>query len=147
MATATGYRDSGGGDDLLSGLFGGARSARSEFLTRFAASERPVEAQTSIRQALSLMNGKVVAAATSLGKSETLAAVVDAPFATTAERVEVLYLSALSRKPTAREIDRADRSLEDAVRRARGGKGRAYKTALADLFWALLNSPEFVLNH
>ncbi len=43
VATATGYRDSGGGDDLISGLVGGNRSARSDFLTKFARSERPVQ--------------------------------------------------------------------------------------------------------
>src|SRR5262249_44712298 len=35
VAMATGYRDSGGGDDLLTGVLGGNRSARSEFLTKF----------------------------------------------------------------------------------------------------------------
>ena len=35
VATATGYRDSGGGNDLISGILGGPRSARAEFLTRF----------------------------------------------------------------------------------------------------------------
>jgi hypothetical protein len=151
IVTATGYRDSGGGDDLISGIIGGARSARSEFVTRFAPSDRPTEAQTSILQALTLMNGKVTATATSLAKSETLAAVVDAPFATTAERVEVLYLATLSRKPQAKEIDRTARFIDDAVRRARGKDSKArraaYRHALADVLWALLNGPEFVLNH
>src|SRR5581483_6730069 len=55
VAMATGYRDSGGGDDLLSGLLGGNRSARSEFLTRFGRTERAIDAETSILQALSLM--------------------------------------------------------------------------------------------
>jgi hypothetical protein len=148
VAMATGYRDSGGGDDLLSGLLGGNRSARSEFLTRFASAERSTETQTSILQALALMNGKVVASATSLRKSETLAAVVDAPFATTADRIEVLYLATLARKPEAREIDRMARFIDDAVRDTRGQeKTRRYNDALADVFWALLNSPEFILNH
>ncbi len=145
VAMATGYRDSGGGDDLLSGLLGGNRSARSEFLTKFTAAERATEAQTSILQALTLMNGKVVAAATSLGKSETLAAVVDAPFATTAERIETLYLATLSRKPSTRESARTVRFVQDAVKRG-GSRPSAYNDALADVFWALLNSPEFVLN-
>ena len=59
LAMATGYRDSGSSDDLISGLLGGNRSARSDFLTKFALSERPTEAQTSILHALTLMNGKV----------------------------------------------------------------------------------------
>jgi hypothetical protein len=148
VATATGYRDSGSnGDDLASAITGGPRSARSEFLTKFGnLAERPVEAQTSILQALTLMNGKVIADATSLGRSETLAAVADAPFASTGDRVEALYLSTLSRRPTDRERDRAVRFVEDAVRSG-GNDRQAYGNALADVFWALLNSSEFSLNH
>jgi hypothetical protein len=151
VATATGYRDSGGGDDLLSGIIGGQRSARSEFLTKFAAAERPTEAQTSILQALTLMNGKLIGSATSLEKSETLSAIVDADFASTADRVEALYLATLTRKPQGKELDRASRFIQTAVNRAKAkddkAKNAAYRHALADLFWALLNSPEFVLNH
>jgi hypothetical protein len=151
VATATGYRDSGGGDDLISGLLGGNRSARSEFLTKFAPADRPTEAQTSILQALTLMNGKVIAAATTLEKSETLAAVADAPFVGKAEKVETLYLATLSRKPAAKEVDRAVRFIHGAEKRAAGKDDKARRAAsreaLADLFWALLNSPEFTLNH
>jgi hypothetical protein len=144
-AQATGYRDSGGGDDLITGILGGPRSARSEFLAKFARSERATQAQTSILQALTLMNGKVVASSTSLERSETLAAVADAPFVTTAERVETLYLATLARYPEKPELDRALRFARDAQQ---GGRDRAaYRNALADVFWALLNSPEFLLNH
>jgi Protein of unknown function (DUF1549)/Protein of unknown function (DUF1553) len=146
VAMATGYRDSGGGDDLITGLVGGNRSARSEFLTRFAPPERPTQTRTSILQALSLMNGKVTAAATTLEKSETLAAVVDAPFANDAQRVETLYLAALSRKPEKKELDRGVKFIRDAITEAKV-KDAARGEALADLFWALLNSPEFILNH
>jgi hypothetical protein len=151
IAAATGYRDSAGGDDLLSGLLGGNRSARSEFLTKFARSERAVEAQTSILQALTLMNGKVVADATSLNRSETLGAILDAPFLSTAERVETLYLATLSRKPIAKESKREAKFIDDAQANAasldEAAKQTAYNDALADVFWALLNSPEFMLNH
>ncbi len=151
LATATGYRDSGGGDDLLTGILGGNRSARSEFLTRFALTERPTESQTSILRALALMNGKVVGDATSLSRSETLAAVVDAPFLTAAERVETLYLAALSRRPEPKELDRAVLFVKEAVRNARGKDAAARRAAtgeaLSDVFWVLLNSPEFLLNH
>lgn len=151
VAMATGYRDSGGSDDLLTGLFGGTRSARSEFLTRFAPAERAIESQTSILQALSLMNGKVTAAATTLERSETLAAVVDAPFLSMAQRIEALYLASLSRPPTAKEVDRAEKFVQAAIAEAQGpgdsSDRAAVCNALADLFWALLNSPEFLLNH
>ncbi len=130
VAMATGYRDSGGGDDLLSGLLrrqslGPLRVPRPSSLP----SERPTEAQTSILQALSLMNGKVIAAATSLEKSETLAAVVDAPFLEHAERVETLYLATLSRKPEAKEIDRAVKFVEDAVEPSKDEQARKRPTA------------------
>jgi hypothetical protein len=150
LAMATGYRDSGGGDDLFSALLGGQRSARSEFVTKFSATERPTDRQTSILHALTLMNGKVMATVTSLEKSETLAAIIDAP-TSTGERVEALYLAALGRKPGAREIDRTVKFIHDAERRARDKDAKArraaHNNALADVFWALLNSPEFVLNH
>ena len=151
VATATGFRDAGSGSGGLLGALGGSRSARSEFLARFAASERPTERQTSILQALALMNGKVTAAATTVEKSETLASVVDAPFLTTAQRVETLYLATLSRQPTAKELERAEKFVEDAVARAKdkdsAARDAANSNALADLFWTLLNSPEFILNH
>jgi hypothetical protein len=148
VAMATGYRDSGGSDDLISGITGGNRSARSEFLTKFAPSERATESQSSILQALSLMNGKVVAKATSLEHSETLAAVADAPFLTTAERIETLYLATLSRKPTPKELERTEQFTQDAVKgKAGDAQSAAASNALADVFWALLNCPEFILNH
>jgi hypothetical protein len=149
IAMATGYRDSGGDDGALSGLLGGNRSARSEFVTRFALSERPTDAQTSILQALSLMNGKVTVSATTLERSETLAAVADAPFLTNPQRVETLYFAVLSRKPEAKELARAVKFIEDAVGKAPNATARrdATSNALADLFWVLLNSPEFTLNH
>jgi hypothetical protein len=143
VATATGYRDSGGGDDLITGILGGNRSARTEFLTKFARSERPAEAQVSILQALTLMNGKVTADATSLTRSETLGAVLDAPFLSTPERIETLYLATVSRKPTAKETERATKFIEESTK----GSKSTYGDAVADVFWALLNSPEFVLNH
>jgi hypothetical protein len=148
VVLATGYRDSGsGGNDLFSALTGGGKSARAEFLAKFGDStERSTKVQTSILQALSLMNGKVIADATSLERSETLAALLDAPFMTTAERVEALYLCTLSRLPTGKERDRMVRFVDDAVKRGSGAT-TAYNNAMADVFWALLNSSEFTLNH
>jgi hypothetical protein len=113
-------------------------SPRAEFLRKFAAQEKRTEFQTSILQALSLMNGKFVADATSLNRSETLAAVADAPFLDTGQRIETLFLAALSRKPRPAE---AARFLQYV------NQGKNSKTALADIFWALLNSSEFLLNH
>ena len=70
------------------------------------------------------------------------------PLGFVAERVEALYLATLARKPEKKELDRAVQFVENAVKGKDGKAGRtATSNALADVFWALLNSPEFVLNH
>jgi hypothetical protein len=149
LAMATGFRDAGGsGEDLLSAVLGGNNSARAKFVTKFSnQTQRPKDAQTSILQALALMNGKVIADATSLEHSETLAAVLDAPFLKTPGRIETLYLATLSRRPSARELERAMVFVESAMSGAGADRETVYRTALADVFWALLNSSEFGLNH
>lgn len=114
---------------------------RAMFLARFANQEKRTEWQTSILQALALMNGKFIEDATSVEHSKTLAAVVDAPFLNTPRRIETLYLATLSRKPRAEELDRLAAYVNN------GGPGGSQKDALADVFWALLNSGEFIFNH
>ncbi len=117
-------------------------SAAAEFRNRFADQSVPrTEAETSILQALALMNGKLISDATDLTNSETLVAVAEAPYLKTDERVEALFMAALSRRPAAEERSQ----LVDYVER--GGAENDPKKALADVFWALLNSAEFALNH
>ncbi len=122
--------------------FGTGLVQRAEFLSRFARqNEKATEAQTSILQALALMNGKFVEDATSLERSEALAAVAQAPFLDPASKVETLFLLALSRKPTAAESERFVRYV------TKGGPSGDAPRALADVFWVLLNSGEFLFNH
>jgi hypothetical protein len=117
-------------------------SAAAEFRNRFADQSVPrTEAETSILQALALMNGKLVSDATDLEKSETLVAVEESPFLTTPQRVESLFMATLSRKPAAEELDELAGYVDG------GGPAKDSKKALADVFWALLNSAEFALNH
>jgi hypothetical protein len=116
--------------------------ARAEFISRFSnRSDKRTEFQTSILQALALMNGKFVSDATSVQNSVTLAGVIDAPWMKTTDKLESLYLSALSRKPRPEELDRLVKYVE------RGGPSGDKDKALADVFWTLLNSSEFILNH
>jgi len=103
-------------------------------------------------QALALMNGRLTADATSLERSQLLAAVLDSPFMDTPQRIETLYLATLTRKPTVKELERATKFIDEAVREndralSQDEKDRRYKRALADLFWVLLNSGEFFFNH
>jgi hypothetical protein len=124
---------------------------RAQFVAKFGGqTDKATESQTSILQALSLMNGRFIADATSLDarRSPRLSAILDAPFMTTASRVETLYLATLSRKPTPREAERIIRYVET------GGDAHTdqptpeqKKAALADVYWVLLNSSEFVVNH
>jgi hypothetical protein len=115
-------------------------SARRVFLDKFALSGKKTETQTSILQALTLMNGETVAAATGGDGGRLVAAVVELPGLTDDERVEAIYLSALGRRPSEKEKARA---LEHARSGWLGTKNRRY----GDLLWALLNSAEFRTNH
>jgi hypothetical protein len=141
LAEATRYN--GGGNPNPNVFFvGGPQGARGEFLSKFGnQNEKASEAQTSILQALTLMNGRVMAEVTHLERSELLLAVVDSPFLDTGAKIETLYLAALSRKPNDRETSRLLRYIDEA----KDGEERSRK--LSDVFWALLNSSEFILNH
>jgi hypothetical protein len=98
----------------------------------------PEEYGAGVPQVLLLMNGAVMNDATDLSRSKTLRAVVDAPFFTDSEKLETLFLAAVSRKPTDQEQQKL---LEHVSSQPEEDRGQAY----AEVFWALLNSPEFVL--
>jgi hypothetical protein len=113
---------------------------RSQFAARMLIS-RPVEAERSITQSLALMNGQMTVELTTPETSPTLATVVEAPFLNSHEKVELLYLATLSRKPSNEESSRLVNYVES------GGEERSSAQALADIFWSLLNSSEFNTNH
>lgn len=116
--------------------------ARTQFLKRFAnPADPPTEVQTSMLQALALMNGPLIADATSLERSNTLRAIAEAPFLDMADRIEALYLATLTRKPRPAERARLVKYVES------GGPSGDSRQALADVFWAMLNSSEFLFNH
>jgi hypothetical protein len=113
---------------------------RQAFLALFARGDG-APARRTILQALLLMNGPLTGQALDLKGGRTLAAVAEAPFLTTAGKVETLYLAVLGRPPRPAERDRLVAYVEG------GGPRRAARRALADVFWALLNSSEFGVNH
>jgi mono/diheme cytochrome c family protein len=115
--------------------------AQTSFQDKFVSQDKRTEYQTSIPQALALMNSQLVADATHPQRSQFLAAVANAPFLDTDGRIETLYLAALSRKPQPDEAEKLRRYVE------KGGAAKDPKAALGDVFWALLNSPQFFLNH
>jgi Protein of unknown function (DUF1553)/Protein of unknown function (DUF1549) len=138
IALATGFYEPFANRNPLNMATG---SARDEFVQLFDNSRDAVtEQQTTILQALGMMNGPFVTDATSLDKSATLASIAEFPLMTTSERIEALYLAALSRKPRADELARLVAYVD------RGGAREDSRQALGDIFWALLNSSEFLLN-
>ncbi len=56
-------------------------------------------------------------------------------------RIDELYIITVSRKPKPQEMERLLKYVEESASSAEP------KKALADIFWALLNSAEFILNH
>jgi len=141
LATATGYR--GAATARQFNPFGNNNSRRDqELVARFTNPvDRKTEWQTSILQALALMNGRFIADATSLERSETLAAVVDSPFMNTRQKLDTLFLAALGRPMRSSEAHRMVSYVNS------GGPSRDRNKAFADVFWVLLNSSEFILNH
>lgn len=135
LAQATGYREE---DQERRGR----PSARAEFVARFSNNaDKRTETSTSILQALALMNGKFIDDHTSLDRSQVLAATLNFPPLDTARKIEILYMMTLSRKPTSGELAKKVEYVNKGG--PRGDPGRA----LGDVFWALLNSGEFMLNH
>lgn len=119
---------------------GQALDARRRFAARFHI-ERPVSAERSITQALSLMNGRTTTDLTDPAKNPTLASVIAAPFLDTHGKVETLFLVVLGRKPSAKE----SKHLVEYVQN--GGTDNSPERALGDVFWALVNCTEFNTNH
>ena len=138
LAVATGYRPP---PPPAQPMNAAPPDPRAEFLARFGGGQPRSERQRSIQQALMLMNGRFIADATRPKDGAVLASVVNDRSLDTAGKVEALYLAALSRKPTLREAKRLVKYADG------GGPNKDAKLALGDIFWALLNSAEFSLNH
>lgn len=117
------------------------RSIRGKFVKMYPAGGKTIETQTSILQALLMMNDKLVADMTTVDTSETLAAVADAPFLKTEERIDTLFLAVVNRKATDGEREKYASYVD------RGGPSGDKKKAISDVFWVLLNSTEFLFNH
>jgi hypothetical protein len=117
------------------------RDARSQFVARFnMGTTEPTEFVAGIPQIMALMNGAITSQATDSEQGGLLQA-LDAPLFDDGERIDALFLSVLSREPTAEERSR----LVNYV--SQGGAAEDRGKALGDLLWAMLNSPEFILNH
>ena len=91
-----------------------------------------------IRQSLAMMNGELMQKVTDLDDNTTLGNIIRSEMENQA-KLEHLFLAALSRKPTQQEstvvLDLVSDPNVDAVQ------------VFQDIWWALLNSNEFILDH
>ena len=117
-------------------------SPRGQFLELFRdEGESPLLRETTILQALAMMNGQFISEATGAEKSLTLRAVTEFPLMSQQEQLETLFLAAFSRRPTVEELQQCQQILAEAQ------TPEQRTAACGDIFWALLNSSEFLLNH
>lgn len=92
----------------------------------------------TIPQALMMMNSELINKAVSAERGSFLFETFNSP-GKEADKLNDLYLAALSRKPSRRE--------QTAATGVIGKYGPNRAMAYQDLFWALLNSNEFIFNH
>lgn len=92
----------------------------------------------SIPQVLMMFNGAMIKAATATGKGGFLDSVASSSMPN-AKKIEVLYEAALARRPTRRELVVANSLI--------GAREGDVTAALQDVWWAVLNSNEFIINH
>jgi hypothetical protein len=102
--------------------------------------ERVSEAERSISQSLTLMNGSFTNGLATKEKNRMLAAVLASPFMTPAERIDTIFIAVLGRPST-------DNEQQTVMRYADSIGNQVPERYLGDLYWALINSPEFNTNH
>ena len=93
----------------------------------------------TIPQALMMMNSELINKATSVERGSFLFETMNSP-GSEGEKIRDLYLAALSRRPSRTELTTTQRLIRSYPANAR-------LAAYQDLFWALLNSNEFIFVH
>jgi hypothetical protein len=111
----------------------GPTTSRDVFVAFYRVEDaNPIEYQIGIPQALRMMNSSFT------GKGDGTAMEITKNSKTPTEAIERIYLTTLSRMPTAQEVERLTAYLR---------RDNNQRNAYGDILWALMNSSEFVLNH
>lgn len=134
--------------DKFRGLPRGARAVQiadgatsDYFLTTFGRATREtacsceVKMEPTLSQALHLMNGDLVNA--KMQQGGVIKSVIDQKL-TPEQTIEQLYITCLVRKPTEAEMNALKPLLAEGTDKNKG---------VEDIFWALMNSREFLFNH
>ena len=113
----------------------------------------------TIPQSLMMMNGRLMKEATSVNPRSLLGKMAVSEL-TPSIKIEYLFMAGLSRKPTSREFRVANRLLNSYAaqqiitiggrpnrRHNREATPDPHTAALQDIWWAILNSNEFILVH
>jgi hypothetical protein len=127
-------------DPRFGNPFQQANTPRGQFLQKFGTQDRRYDPQTSILQALFMMNGKFLNERTRTETNEDLRTLARQNTSSEA-KITSMYRWVLSRPPRPDELQRHVAYLES------GGPTHNQERAVEDIYWALLNSPEFLLNH
>jgi len=134
--------------DKFRGLPLGARAVQiadgrtsNYFLTTFGRSTRgtvcacEVKTEPTLSQSLHLLNGTTIES--KIGQGGVVKQLLDAK-KTTPQVIESLYIRALSRRPNEAELAKLTKIVEES---------KDQRTGLRDIFWAVLNSREFLFSH
>ena len=143
IAEATHLEQASGGYDPrfnINNPFAQQNTPRGQFLQRFGTQDRRYDPQTSILQALFMMNGKFMTERTKAEFNSDIATLAVQP-GSNAKKLRTMFYLVLSRPPRADEVERLVPYLD------KGGPTGNHQRAIEDVYWSLLNSPEFVLNH
>ena len=134
-----------GGEDRM-GMLRALEQRKRDYLQKFLflldnGEMEEIEAfNGTVPQALMMINGNMVNNSASHGERGSFVNYVLEKWREPADRLEYIYLNVLSRLPTAKEKTYFQRYMERSLYR---NKDLAYE----DLYWVLLNSAEFSLNH
>lgn len=130
--------------DLMRGTYEEQERLKNQWMQQFTVAfgtdegDETTSFNGTIPQVLMMFNGDLVRRSTSDVKGGFLDNIVQAS-AKPNEKINHLFQVGLSRSPTSKEVRRANELLMHH-------KGNA-KAALQDIWWAILNSNEFIFNH